>query len=438
MKREALETAIAITVVFLIKLRRERFSKLDMMFSVENNLSSSPHEWQEISMSAFNKLTTSELSSESKLILVGGFLGAGKTTLIGRMIRMLAEKGTPSGVITNDQAAGLVDTKMMEASGAQSVSEVAGGCFCCRLEQLVETLQAQQEAAAGSVSQAPGVVIAEPVGSCTDLVSTVLLPLEKVYQVPFSICPLSVVVDARRALASLGGRRTPGSFSKDVGYIYRKQLEEAEIVVVNKADVMPSDDLADLLRRLDTEYPGKEVFVLSAKTGEGVEPWLERVMNGKTSPQRLIEVDYARYGVGEALLGWVNAQVAVGDETHSPQDGDAWLLELAKGIAEALGEAGAEVAHFKMSLKDEEGRLGTVNQVMGGVPPEISRSFGGSFRVGQLTVNLRAEGDPEQLRTLVEAKLEELAQRVTTSYSLNDVAAFRPGQPVPTARVTAL
>jgi G3E family GTPase len=433
------ENPTAKDVVFLMKFRLESLSKSMVCLFVTRRTCHAPLcPRQDIYVIGDHDLSERDGGDPRKLVLVGGFLGAGKTTLIGRMVRLLAKKDITSGVITNDQAAGLVDTKLMEASGAKSVSEVAGGCFCCRLEQLVETLQAQQESAAEGGTPAPGVVIAEPVGSCTDLVSTVLLPLEKVYHVPFSICPLSVVVDARRALASLGGRRTPGSFSKDVGYIYRKQLEEAEIVVVNKADVMPAEDLADLLRRLETEYPGKEVFVLSAKTGEGVEPWLERVLNDKTSPERLMEMDYARYGAGEALLGWMNAEVEVGNATHPPQDGDTWLLELARGVATALGEVGAEVAHFKMSLKDEEGRLGTVNQVMGGVPPEISRPFGGSFCLGQLTVNLRAEGDPDRLRSLVEAKLEQLAQQVATPYSMNDVAAFRPGQPVPTARVTSL
>ena len=376
-----------------------------------------------------------------KLILVGGFLGAGKTTLISKAVKAIAAHGGTCGVITNDQAAQLVDTKTMRSAGAQNVGEVSGGCFCCRLEDLVNLLTdgGQNPNESGVTStEVPSVVIAEPVGSCTDVVSTVLLPLEKVYKVEFVICPFSVVIDARRALSSLGGRRTPGDFSKDVGYIYRKQLEEAEIVVVNKADVIAGDDLADLLRRLESEYPDKEVFVLSAKTGEGVEAWLSRVMNGRTAPGKLMEVDYVRYGVGEALLGWMNGRVEVGAEEDTPRDGDTFLRELAGEISEALEAFGAEVAHFKMSLEDDDGRLGTVNQVMSGLPPEISKEFGGTFRRGALTVNLRAEGDPKQLQAIVDEKVKELAERNSTTYSVDHIAAFRPGQPVPTSKVTEL
>lgn len=282
----------------------------------------------------------------------------------------------------------------------------------------------------------PLVVFAEPVGSCTDLMSTVLLPLQKTYQVGLEMGPLSVVVDGRRALASLGGRRTPGSFSKDVGYIYRKQLEEAEIVVVNKVDVMDEEDVADLVKRLETEYPGKETVLISAKSGEGVELWLDRVMGGAANPESLMEVDYERYGVGEALLGWLNAEVLV--ERVEVTDGDAWLLELAEGVSARLAEAGYEVAHFKMALKDGEGRLGAVNQTMGGVGPEGSRRFDGEFQSGSLTVNLRAEGDPKRLKEMVVGEIEVWAKRAAADFELKEVAAFRPGQPVPTARILAV
>lgn len=383
-----------------------------------------------------------QVNDRRNFILVGGFLGAGKTTLIGRMVRSLAAKGIRSGVITNDQSTGLVDTALMEAAGAQAVAEVSGGCFCCHLEDLIAVLAREEWSPdtkeGGFLDHAPQVIIGEPVGSCTDLMSTVVLPLERVYRMPFRLSPLSVVVDGRRALASLGGRRTPGVFSKDVGYIYRKQIEEAEIVVVNKTDVMAAEDVEDLLARLEKEYPEKEKFVLSARSGEGVKAWMGRVLGATAAPGRLMEVDYDVYGTGEALLGWFNATLKVGDGDSNVLDGDEWLLGVAREISERLAETKFEVAHFKMSLKDDEGRLGTVNQVMGGVPPEISRKFGGAFRQGLLTINLRAEGEPEKLREIVGRGLEDTARRAATPYRFTDEAAFRPGQPVPTARVTAL
>ena len=374
---------------------------------------------------------------EPRLVLVGGFLAAGKTSLIGKVVKELMAAGVECGVVTNDQARGLVDTQVMEAVGMGAVAEVAGGCFCCRLEDLVGVLTEKWSGAEGYKRDARApVVFAEPVGSCTDLMSTVILPLQRVYKVPFKVSPLSVVVDGRRALASLGGRRIPGSFSKDVGYIYRKQLEEAEVIVINKADVMEAKDLADLVMRIEAEFPGKETCVVSAKTGQGVDDWLEKIFASDAEPQRLMEVDYERYGVGEALLGWCNAEIEV--VMQAGVDGDEWLIGLAKRISERLEMAGAEVAHFKMALKGSCGRLGITNETMSGLGPEVSKSFEGELSAGTLTVNLRAEYDPDELRMIVEDELANWCERTGATNRPEEVAAFRPGQPVPTARVAVL
>lgn len=383
-------------------------------------------------MTPENSLKPRVSIGRKRLILVGGFLGAGKTTLVGSLVRYLRTGGLRCAVVTNDQAIGLVDTALASRLDGAAISEIAGGCFCCKLDQLEETLNGQWQEDRPFV---PDVIVAEPVGSCTDLVATVVLPLRRVFGESAAVVPLSVVLDGRRALASLGGRRTPGDFSKDVGYIYRKQIEEAEIVVVNKIDLLPKEDEADLLARIESNFPGKEIFLLSARTGDGVEEWANRIIGAETDPQRLMEVDYERYGKGEALLGWCNAAVEV--ECLHPENGDEFLSRLSLAIAGILAEQNTEVAHFKMALEDPDGRLGVINQVLSGTEPAISRSFGGSFRQGNLTVNLRAEGDPEGLRKIVEGCVDQLS-REGINARLLEMAAFRPGQPVPVERVTAL
>ena len=70
-------------------------------------------------------------------IMVGGFLGAGKTTAILKLAEHLRKQGHTIGLITNDQGTGLVDTAMARA-GEFPVEEIAGGCFCCRFDSLVE------------------------------------------------------------------------------------------------------------------------------------------------------------------------------------------------------------------------------------------------------------------------------------------------------------
>ncbi|RPJ19982.1 MAG: cobalamin synthesis protein P47K, partial [Planctomycetaceae bacterium] len=101
-----------------------------------------------------------------QLVFVGGFLGAGKTMLLWRAAELLAKRGKRVGLITNDQAPDLVDTKWLAGKGL-NVREVAGSCFCCNFKGLID-------AAVDLRSLHVDVLIGEPVGSCTDLSATIL------------------------------------------------------------------------------------------------------------------------------------------------------------------------------------------------------------------------------------------------------------------------
>ena len=61
------------------------------------------------------------MNARPQLVVVGGFLGAGKTTLILAAARLLAERGLRSAIILNDQSESLVDTELVR-SGVQSAA----------------------------------------------------------------------------------------------------------------------------------------------------------------------------------------------------------------------------------------------------------------------------------------------------------------------------
>src|SRR5437879_12373798 len=168
-------------------------------------------------------------TNKSRYLMIGGFLGAGKTTAVARLAERLTKQGLRVGLITNDQGSELVDTKMLRSRGF-ATEEIPGGCFCCRFNSLVDAAKKLTEA------RRPDVFIAEPVGSCTDLVATVTYPLRRIYGNDYSVAPLSVLVDPVRALRVFG-LESGGNFSGKVRYIYRKQLEEADLIIINKAEL---------------------------------------------------------------------------------------------------------------------------------------------------------------------------------------------------------
>src|SRR5205823_4703303 len=165
-----------------------------------------------------DKVTTDHgprTADKARYIMIGGFLGAGKTTAVARLAQRLTDQGVRVGLITNDQGSDLVDTAMLRARGF-ATEEIPGGCFCCRFNSLVDAAERL------TTATRPDVFIAEPVGSCTDLVATVTYPLRRIYSDDFAIAPLSVLVDPIRALRVFG-LETGGKFSGKVLYIYRKQ-----------------------------------------------------------------------------------------------------------------------------------------------------------------------------------------------------------------------
>src|SRR6266705_2563604 len=139
-----------------------------------------------------------------RFVMIGGFLGAGKTTTIARLARDYMKRGQRVGLVTNDQAQDLVDTTSLRAQGFP-VEEVAGACFCCRFDDLVDKVGRLQE------GERPEVIMAEPVGSCTDLVATVVQPLRDLYRDRFEVAPYPVLFKPSHGLRILKGDTGPKS-----------------------------------------------------------------------------------------------------------------------------------------------------------------------------------------------------------------------------------
>ena len=361
--------------------------------------------------------------------MIGGFLGSGKTTSVATLAQHLSDQGQKVGLITNDQGRELVDTAMLRSKGF-ATEEIPGGCFCCRFNSLVD--------AAGKLTEStrPDVFITEPVGSCTDLVATVTYPLRRIYGDDFSIAPLSVLVDPIRA-SRIFGLAEGGQFSEKVSYIYRKQLEEADFIVINKMDLLKPDALAALSANLAEEFPNAEVLHVSARSGEGIKEWFDRIIDAEQIARNVMEVDYEVYAEGEALLGWLNATVQLNNE-DSFEAKDV-LQQLAGDIQTQLNETNSEIAHLKMTLSPDtglDGNVAIINLVRNDFVPELSSDLDTPIESGQLIINLRAEGDPDSLRSAVETAVANVPENLIAK--LDHLEHFRPGKPDPTHRITDL
>ena len=302
--------------------------------------------------------------------VVGGFLGAGKTTLILKAARALAARGVRAAVVMNDQGNDLVDAELARRQGVDA-GQVSGGCFCCRFPDLVDALARLDEHGAQ-------VIFAEAVGSCTDIVATTLRPLLRDWGHRFRIAPLTVLVHGRPQGA-------------DLEFLFEHQVAEADLVI--NRDVDPGWWLGELLR-------------------EGV-----------TTGAKPIAVDYVRYAEAEAALGWLNARVRI---STRPALSPAMVVgPLLDGLDEDLSAMGIRIVHLKVL---DQCATGYVKAAItgNGLEPGVEGMLDASpATMHEVLINLRALGDPGELREIVEAAFA--AHRTERL----GVESFRPAPPVP-------
>ena len=365
----------------------------------------------------------------TRLVLLGGFLGAGKTTTLLLLASELAASGKRVGVLTNDQGAQLVDTELFRAAGF-AAGEVRNGCFCCRLDDF--TREAELLLARAS----PDVLLAEPVGSCTDLVATVIRPLQARRSMGFAFAPYTVVVDPLRARDALS-RSGRASLSEKVTYIYRLQQMEAEAIAINKLDLLQADEREEITCLVREQFPRARVITYSARTGEGFDAlrtWLTNAAGdtAEASP----DVDYDVYAQGEAELAWFDARYDVAVPSEVSFDVDRAALRLASLIHERLRGTGSEIAHLKLRVAKPGGEASVVSLARGNAQPELVRASNArATRQLDLLINARVAGSAEEVRQAIGACLETWGREMQAALACRESRAFAPPRPVPTCRI---
>jgi Ni2+-binding GTPase involved in maturation of urease and hydrogenase/SAM-dependent methyltransferase len=353
-----------------------------------------------------------------KVRIVGGFLGAGKTSAIRSLARYLSERGERVAVITNDQGKSLVDTELLTPA-AEWVKEIGGGCFCCKYEKLEEALRSA--ASAGAT-----VAIAEAVGSCTDLVATVVSPLAERVPGLLSVEPLAIVVDPFR-VREVGA----GAFGEDVRYLFCKQIEEADVVVISRADIALPASLADVRATLQEIAPHAAFVHVSNSSEQGLGEWISA---RPVRPAAPLVLDYDRYAAAEASLGWLNANVHITcDDASSPADVVQALLDRVHGLP---------IAHLKLAVFGEADRAVSVGSAaivrkdgvarldLQALPPRTCDL--------RLRINARISLAASELQTRLSLAMTEAAASMAPGAAVDwkELECFEPARPVPVHRYT--
>jgi len=337
--------------------------------------------------------------------LLSGFLGSGKTTAIREACRYLSKQGIPVAVITNDQGAHLIDGHLFTHLGIPS-GQVTNGCFCCKYNDLDAAIRHLLK------HHAPGVVFAESVGSCTDLIATVLKPL--LHQHPEWQTTMTTFADAQLLNSSAPG------FDETVNYIYHKQLEEAELIVVSKSDLI---DTTQLQTRLESSYPGKTILFQNSFDEAHIARWL-RTLDGTpfTKDFPSLDIDYDTYGAGEAKLAWLDQQVNIFSPGKTAQHAAITLIR-------HLSRAPYPIGHLKFLLDGQTRISITATGAADHPEPQSAAS-------ATLLVNARIQTDPAVLSQLMDDAIRATERENRCSIRSLGADCFQPGYPRPTHRIS--
>ncbi len=359
-----------------------------------------------------------------RLILVGGFLGAGKTTVLREAARRLIGDKQTVGLVSNDQAPDLVDTATLMRSGAE-VREVAGSCFCCNFPGFMGAVKSLAQ-------QGAGIILAEPVGSCTDLSATILQPIKDKYP-EIDLAPLTVLVDPERVREVLQTKNS--LMHENAQYILRLQMLEADRILLNKVDTLSASERMTMLHFLRESFPESSVDAISARTGEGLEAWLADVFSGKKAGSHIVEVDYDRYAEGEAVLGWLNAAIDL-ESVDGQVEWAKYGFRLMNDLKASFQSRNAEIGHVKLMIESGE-RECTLNLTRLGGLVAINTEDAFSGTKARCILNARVQISPVELETIVRDAIGGSA-KTGVSAAVQSLRCLMPGRPSPTFRYTTI
>ena len=173
-----------------------------------------------------------------KTVVVGGLLGAGKTTFIGNYAGSVSGKTV---VLVNDFGKAGIDGEILSSGGLDSI-ELPSGCVCCTLKfDLITTLKKITE------ELSPDNLLIEPSGIASPSGVTEVLDMLK-------IAPVTVVgiVDAAEF---------PGLYAEQVyGTFFRDQITTADLLLINKTDIAGRQEIAKTEAIIESLNPGAVVL----------------------------------------------------------------------------------------------------------------------------------------------------------------------------------
>ncbi len=334
-----------------------------------------------------------------KFAVFSGFLGSGKTTAMMALTQVYSARCGKAAMISNDLGGGvtLADHKLAQLGGCRA-SQITGECICFCHDVLTERLN-------GYFRDGCELVVSDIPGFGVGAQEHVYHGLIERYPGQFELGPFTVLIEPRNLSRLRDGK------AGDMGIILDAQLREADLIVLNKCDLLEAPERDAGLAWLAARYPRTRQLAVSAKTGEGLDA-LSLALRGGTASLRRPEIDYeaddlqnAMGSLSEYYLQY-RALVCCRDF-----DGNAYLTELAREIQKALRAAGGEIPHLKLLAWGPEGDYGKADILGTDRPLELPHRFANPCTDLAVIVNASAVCPDETLNRLIGEAVGAVSER---------------------------
>lgn len=342
--------------------------------------------------------------AKAKYLVVSGFLGAGKTTSMIAMARCINGKYGKAAIIANDLGAkNLVDADYTKTADVE-ITEIAGDCICYQTESLVDKLN---RLAAGGAD----VIMSDIPGCGAGALDHVYIKLKDEYPGEYDLMPLLCVVDPER-LRMILPERASINLPEEMRFLLDTQMAEADLIVLNKADLLSAEELAADLDFIKTAYPEIPVMSMSARTGEGVEAVVDYVMTHEAAAvHREIGFCSDGFNAAEAQMCWYNRRFFAKRNDEANIDFNQVVDDFMEAIREGLIEAKRNVPHLKLFAAGEGEDFVKASLVGIDYDIEYDRKLENEYTAMAIVVNARAVCESVTMAIIVDEATKAIEEQ---------------------------
>lgn len=266
-----------------------------------------------------------------KVVIIGGFLGSGKTTTILKISRRLSDAGKRTAIIVNEIGEIGLDGETLNSPGIRT-EELTSGCICCTLRISMQyTLQTLEE------EFRPDVVIIEPTGIAFP--GQIREEIELMGLSKLSFAPVVTIVDPGRF----------GTEAKEIPRFIENQVKEAEILCINKVDIAPAEIVLATEQMLTELNPEAKILKFSAKLGD--EQFENLLLHlavsgiGKPPQEKKNSIELSEVSAHSVIYTLASCNL-------NPEKGRLLIEESLQTIRDRVKEINPDfIGHVKLSLK---------------------------------------------------------------------------------------